>query len=133
MELGCFLAGVIISAQDHELADEVEHLIEPVKDFLSVIFFASIGMCKCACIHTCTCTHTHTHTHTVSLYMYPKIYTHIYTYRHTYTHMEKIFNYDFIYNPVKFLDLNHFIVNIIVLNIFIFQVYTSFLSSLPMR
>ncbi|KAK2167766.1 hypothetical protein LSH36_24g05021 [Paralvinella palmiformis] len=44
MELGCFLAGVIISAQDHELADEVEHLIEPVKDFLSVIFFASIGL-----------------------------------------------------------------------------------------
>lgn len=43
MELGCFLAGIVISAQGHGLGDEVENLIQPLKDFLSAIFFGSIG------------------------------------------------------------------------------------------
>lgn len=43
MELGCFLAGVIISAQGHGLGEEIENLIQPLKDFLSAIFFSSIG------------------------------------------------------------------------------------------
>ncbi|ELT97777.1 hypothetical protein CAPTEDRAFT_161515 [Capitella teleta] len=44
MELGCFLAGIVISAQGHGLGDEVENLIQPLKDFLSAIFFGSIGL-----------------------------------------------------------------------------------------
>ncbi|KAI0232861.1 Transmembrane and coiled-coil domain-containing protein 3 [Lamellibrachia satsuma] len=44
MELGCFLAGVIISAQGHKLAERVEQLLEPLQHFLSCFFFTSIGL-----------------------------------------------------------------------------------------
>ncbi len=44
MEVGCFLAGVMISAQGHHVADQVENLIQPLKDVLASIFFASIGL-----------------------------------------------------------------------------------------
>lgn len=43
MELGCFLAGVVLSAQGPAVSEQVESLIQPVKDFLGVLFFASIG------------------------------------------------------------------------------------------
>ena len=43
MELGCFIAGVTISAQGYDTAEKVETIIQPLKDFLSCIFFASIG------------------------------------------------------------------------------------------
>lgn len=43
MELGCFLAGALISSQGHMVADEVLSYLEPVRDFLAIIFFASIG------------------------------------------------------------------------------------------
>ena len=43
MELGCFVAGVMVSAQGHTITEEIEGLITPVKDFLACIFFASIG------------------------------------------------------------------------------------------
>ena len=49
MELGCFVAGVMVSAQGHAVTEEVENLITPVKDFLACIFFASIG--KSSLIH----------------------------------------------------------------------------------
>uniref|UniRef100_A0A8D1VDU5 Cation/H+ exchanger transmembrane domain-containing protein n=1 Tax=Sus scrofa TaxID=9823 RepID=A0A8D1VDU5_PIG len=44
MELGCFLAGALISSQGHMVADEVLSYVEPVRDFLAIIFFASIGL-----------------------------------------------------------------------------------------
>ncbi|XP_070539001.1 transmembrane and coiled-coil domain-containing protein 3-like isoform X2 [Ptychodera flava] len=45
MELGCFLAGVIISSQSHSnMAEEVSVLTEPVRDFFACLFFASIGL-----------------------------------------------------------------------------------------
>ena len=43
MELGCFLAGSIISAGGDKLSHKVESLISPIKDFLSALFFAAIG------------------------------------------------------------------------------------------
>ena len=43
MELGCFLAGVMISAQGNGLSEQIEHIIQPIKDFLGCIFFVSIG------------------------------------------------------------------------------------------
>ena len=43
MELGCFLAGAMISGQGLGLADKIEHIIQPIKDFLGCIFFVSIG------------------------------------------------------------------------------------------
>ncbi len=43
MELGCFLAGVVVSSQDVHLAEEMESLVQPVKDFLACLFFGSIG------------------------------------------------------------------------------------------
>ena len=46
MELGCFLAGVMISAQSADVKETVEKYMSPLKDFLSVIFFASIGVCS---------------------------------------------------------------------------------------
>ena len=45
MELGCFLAGSIISAGGDNMASKVEHLVTPIKDFLSSIFFTAIGKC----------------------------------------------------------------------------------------
>ncbi|KAK2180375.1 hypothetical protein NP493_446g03023 [Ridgeia piscesae] len=44
MELGCFLAGVVISAQGHKLAERIERLLEPLQHFLSCFFFTSIGL-----------------------------------------------------------------------------------------
>ena len=44
MELGCFLAGVMVSAQGKHIVERVEEMIQPLKDFLAALFFASIGM-----------------------------------------------------------------------------------------
>ncbi|XP_072258180.1 transmembrane and coiled-coil domain-containing protein 3 [Pyxicephalus adspersus] len=44
MELGCFLAGALISSQGHMVTEEVMSSIEPIRDFLAIIFFASIGL-----------------------------------------------------------------------------------------
>ncbi|XP_060754649.1 transmembrane and coiled-coil domain-containing protein 3 [Neoarius graeffei] len=44
MELGCFLAGALLSSQGHMVTSEVISCIEPVRDFLAIIFFASIGL-----------------------------------------------------------------------------------------
>ncbi|KAM8922680.1 transmembrane and coiled-coil domain-containing protein 3 isoform 7-T9 [Lycaon pictus] len=44
MELGCFLAGALISSQGHMVTEEVMSYIEPIRDFLVIIFFASIGL-----------------------------------------------------------------------------------------
>ena len=43
MELGCFLAGVTVSAQGHGLVEQIELLMGPVKDVFACLFFASIG------------------------------------------------------------------------------------------
>uniref|UniRef100_A0A4W6D8C8 Transmembrane and coiled-coil domains 3 n=1 Tax=Lates calcarifer TaxID=8187 RepID=A0A4W6D8C8_LATCA len=43
MELGCFLAGALLSTQGHMVTSEVIGCIEPIRDFLAIIFFASIG------------------------------------------------------------------------------------------
>lgn len=45
MELGCFLAGALMSSQGHAAAEEVVSCVEPVRDFLAIVFFASIGDC----------------------------------------------------------------------------------------
>ncbi|XP_050965562.1 transmembrane and coiled-coil domain-containing protein 3 isoform X4 [Labeo rohita] len=44
MELGCFLAGALLSSQGHMVTTEVMSCTEPVRDFLAIIFFASIGL-----------------------------------------------------------------------------------------
>lgn len=44
MELGCFLAGALLSTQGHMVTAEVMSCIEPIRDFLAIIFFASIGL-----------------------------------------------------------------------------------------
>ncbi|XP_034535717.1 transmembrane and coiled-coil domain-containing protein 3 isoform X2 [Notolabrus celidotus] len=44
MELGCFLAGALLSTQGHMVTNEVMGCIEPIRDFLTIIFFASIGL-----------------------------------------------------------------------------------------
>ncbi|XP_041067498.1 transmembrane and coiled-coil domain-containing protein 3 isoform X2 [Carcharodon carcharias] len=44
MELGCFLAGALISSQGHVATEEVMLCMEPIRDFLAIIFFASIGL-----------------------------------------------------------------------------------------
>uniref|UniRef100_A0A8C0WB26 Cation/H+ exchanger transmembrane domain-containing protein n=1 Tax=Castor canadensis TaxID=51338 RepID=A0A8C0WB26_CASCN len=44
MELGCFLAGALISSQGHMVTEEITAYIEPIRDFLAIIFFASIGL-----------------------------------------------------------------------------------------
>lgn len=44
MELGCFLAGALLSSQGHMVTAEVTGCIEPIRDFLAIIFFASIGL-----------------------------------------------------------------------------------------
>ncbi|KAM6942828.1 transmembrane and coiled-coil domain-containing protein 3 isoform 2-T3 [Xenentodon cancila] len=43
MELGCFLAGALLSSQGHMVTAEVLGCTEPIRDFLAIIFFASIG------------------------------------------------------------------------------------------
>ncbi|XP_030575033.1 transmembrane and coiled-coil domain-containing protein 3 isoform X2 [Archocentrus centrarchus] len=47
MELGCFLAGALLSSQGHMVTAEVMGCIEPIRDFLAIIFFASIGQTEC--------------------------------------------------------------------------------------
>ncbi|XP_054627289.1 transmembrane and coiled-coil domain-containing protein 3 isoform X2 [Dunckerocampus dactyliophorus] len=44
MELGCFLAGTLLSSQGHMVTTEVMGCFEPIQDFLAIIFFASIGL-----------------------------------------------------------------------------------------
>ncbi|XP_067848587.1 transmembrane and coiled-coil domain-containing protein 3 [Heptranchias perlo] len=44
MELGCFLAGALISSLGHIATEEVMLCMEPIRDFLAIIFFASIGL-----------------------------------------------------------------------------------------
>ncbi|XP_056320102.1 transmembrane and coiled-coil domain-containing protein 3 [Danio aesculapii] len=44
MELGCFLAGALLSSQGHMVTAEVMTCAEPIRDFLAIIFFASIGL-----------------------------------------------------------------------------------------
>ncbi|XP_061526170.1 transmembrane and coiled-coil domain-containing protein 3 isoform X1 [Phycodurus eques] len=44
MELGCFLAGALLSSQGHMVTTEVKGCFEPIQDFLVIIFFASIGL-----------------------------------------------------------------------------------------
>lgn len=57
MELGCFLAGALMSSQGHMVTEEVVSYIEPIRDFLAIIFFASIGECLCVTcsppVHSC--------------------------------------------------------------------------------
>lgn len=43
MELGCFLAGALVSSQGHMVTEEIMAYIEPIRDFLAIIFFTSIG------------------------------------------------------------------------------------------
>ncbi|XP_069745651.1 transmembrane and coiled-coil domain-containing protein 3 isoform X1 [Narcine bancroftii] len=44
MELGCFLAGALISSQGYNATEEVMLCMEPIRDFLAIIFFASVGL-----------------------------------------------------------------------------------------
>ncbi|XP_062957904.1 transmembrane and coiled-coil domain-containing protein 3 isoform X2 [Cynocephalus volans] len=44
MELGCFLAGALVSSQGHMATEEITSYIEPIRDFLAIVFFASIGL-----------------------------------------------------------------------------------------
>nr|XP_045001203.1 transmembrane and coiled-coil domain-containing protein 3 isoform X4 [Jaculus jaculus] len=44
MELGCFLAGALVSSQGHMVTEEIMAYIEPIRDFLAIIFFTSIGL-----------------------------------------------------------------------------------------
>ncbi|XP_012518282.1 PREDICTED: transmembrane and coiled-coil domain-containing protein 3 [Propithecus coquereli] len=44
MELGCFLAGALISSQGHMATEEITSYTEPIRDFLAIVFFASIGL-----------------------------------------------------------------------------------------
>lgn len=46
MELGCFLAGALLSTQGHMVTAEVKGCFEPIQDFLAIIFFASIGQMR---------------------------------------------------------------------------------------
>lgn len=46
MELGCFLAGALLSTQGHMVTTDVLGCIEPIRDFLAIIFFASIGQAR---------------------------------------------------------------------------------------
>lgn len=52
MELGCFLAGVMISGQGPLLAEQIEHIVQPIKDFLGCIFFVSIGKFALCCYNS---------------------------------------------------------------------------------
>ncbi|XP_054107946.1 transmembrane and coiled-coil domain-containing protein 3 isoform X3 [Callithrix jacchus] len=44
MELGCFLAGALVSSQGPVVTEEIATSMEPIRDFLAIIFFASIGL-----------------------------------------------------------------------------------------
>lgn len=53
MELGCFLAGALLSTQGHMVTAEVMGCTEPIRDFLAIIFFASIGQTQPADSQCC--------------------------------------------------------------------------------
>uniref|UniRef100_A0A8C4QYP9 Transmembrane and coiled-coil domains 3 n=1 Tax=Eptatretus burgeri TaxID=7764 RepID=A0A8C4QYP9_EPTBU len=44
MELGCFLAGMLVSSQTLIPIEEITSSLEPIHDFLGTLFFASIGL-----------------------------------------------------------------------------------------
>ncbi|XP_048588748.1 transmembrane and coiled-coil domain-containing protein 3 [Nematostella vectensis] len=44
MELGCFVAGVVISSHGEQIVKLALHHIEPIRDVFSCLFFASIGL-----------------------------------------------------------------------------------------
>ncbi|XP_072180265.1 transmembrane and coiled-coil domain-containing protein 3-like [Diadema setosum] len=44
MELGCFLAGAMLSTLGHSQIEELNHLVDPVRDIFACLFFASIGL-----------------------------------------------------------------------------------------
>ncbi|CAB4006005.1 transmembrane and coiled-coil domain-containing 3-like, partial [Paramuricea clavata] len=44
MELGCFMAGTVISSQGEVITGKLNTLLEPIKDVFSCIFFASIDL-----------------------------------------------------------------------------------------
>ncbi|XP_055101076.1 transmembrane and coiled-coil domain-containing protein 3 isoform X3 [Symphalangus syndactylus] len=44
MELGCFLAGALVSSQGPVVTEEIATSIEPIRDFLAIVFFTSIGL-----------------------------------------------------------------------------------------
>ncbi|XP_038050623.1 transmembrane and coiled-coil domain-containing protein 3-like isoform X3 [Patiria miniata] len=44
MELGCFLAGVILSSLGHATAEDIRGLVEPIRDFFAALFFGAIGL-----------------------------------------------------------------------------------------
>ncbi|XP_073255813.1 transmembrane and coiled-coil domain-containing protein 3-like [Porites lutea] len=44
MELGCFMAGVVLSSNGEHLVHQVNELLEPLRDFFACLFFASIGL-----------------------------------------------------------------------------------------
>ena len=43
MELGCFLAGIVISTSAGSYTENVIHTLEPLKDMFSTFFFTTIG------------------------------------------------------------------------------------------
>ena len=43
IELGSFFAGIAIGAQRTQIVDQVRGFVEPLRDFFSIFFFASIG------------------------------------------------------------------------------------------
>ncbi|XP_063966947.1 transmembrane and coiled-coil domain-containing protein 3-like isoform X1 [Lytechinus pictus] len=44
MELGCFLAGAMLSTLGHTFIEELNVMVEPVRDVFACLFFASIGL-----------------------------------------------------------------------------------------
>eukprot|EP00057_Strongylocentrotus_purpuratus_P024166 XP_011678640.1 PREDICTED: transmembrane and coiled-coil domain-containing protein 3 [Strongylocentrotus purpuratus] len=44
MELGCFLAGAMLSTLGHSFIEELNVLVEPIRDVFACLFFASIGL-----------------------------------------------------------------------------------------
>ncbi|XP_071483990.1 transmembrane and coiled-coil domain-containing protein 3-like [Diadema antillarum] len=44
MELGCFLAGAMLSTLGHSQIEELNQLVDPVRDIFACLFFASIGL-----------------------------------------------------------------------------------------
>lgn len=57
MELGCFLAGALISSQGHAVTEEIMAYVEPIRDFLAIVFFTSIGNLSFPCgVQSCALT-----------------------------------------------------------------------------
>lgn len=44
MELGCFLAGAMLSTLGHSQIEELSTMVDPVRDIFACLFFASIGL-----------------------------------------------------------------------------------------